>query len=391
MSSRVEIARRHALVVLNAGIFVLGCCLGVSRAQDDTIQRLSAVITGGPTLYRTPEAMDYYSKRGLPQGMAAPQQQRDDAIRSLRATIKLGDMGSRAKDAIPTLIDMFPQLEHVIAKRGVHYTTGNGSLEDWVQTFLVSEKSNFVFSSPFVEFETMSKCESCIEATPVTTMLFQKIGSGGRVVEAVADIFIILRVNAGACALSRITGKEFGSNRDAWQRWWYQESGKYSGAQTPLGYQASATPRKKTFGDIIAGGRYKLHLVTGDDLAGTIVSRDDTSLVLKTESGAPYSFAVVLIDKYEITSAPPPPVAPPKNDVPAPQPAAGASVNGPLTFDDLARGNVTGKMMEIQIKNGSVFRGTLTSAAGDVARINVEGSEIPVSRGVITKIILIPK
>jgi hypothetical protein len=94
---------------------------------------------------------------------------------------------------------------------------------------------------------------------------------------------------------------------------------------------------------------------------------------------------VVLIDKYETVSIPGQ-----KNDAPAAQTLAPA-VNAPLTFDDLTHGNLTGKMVEIRTDNGSIFRGTLASVVGDIARINVEGSEIPVSRSVITKIELTPK
>jgi len=376
-------AKTHGrtFVLLYTGVLVSWSCWGDLRAQDDTVQRLTATILGGPMIYRTPEAIEYYTRRGLSKGLAEQQQKRDDAIRGFRAAIKLGEMGTRAKPAVPVLIDMFPQLEHVVTKRGVHYTTGNGSLEDWVQTFLVSEKSNFVFSSPFVEFETMSKCENSIEATPDTKLLYQKMGASGRIVEAVADIFIILRVNAGACALSRITGKEFGADREAWQRWWSQEAVNKGVAQT---VRPSATSRKKTFGEVRVGGSYKLHLVTGEDLSGTVTFCDDTSLVLKTESGTPYSVEAVLVDKYEVVAAAPSESNPVVPNAPAMQ-------SHTLTFDDLARGSLNGKVLEIQIKNGSVFRGIFIGVSGETARINVEGSEIPVSRGVITKIALIQK
>ncbi len=385
---------RRSWAFLCAGAVMVCCFPGTGRAQDDTVQQLAAIIKSGPMLYRTPEAIEYYSQHGLSKAMAELQQQRDAAIQSLRAAIKLGNMGSRAREAVPVLIDMFPQLEHVVAKRSVHYTTGNGSLEDWVQTFLVSEKSNFVFSSPFVEFETISKCENWVEASPVTTMLSQKIGAGGRIVDAIADIFIILRVNAGACALGRITGREFGSNRDAWQRWWYHDvSGQYGVPLPAPGYPAAAGTRKKKCDDIVVGGKYKLHLVTGDDLAGTVTAKDDTSLVLKTESGSSYGFKAVLVDKYEMTAPPPPvtaPVASQKKDTSVARPPVGPAA-ATITFDDLAQGKYTGKLMEIHIKNGSVFRGTLGAVSGETVRINVEGSEIPISRNVITNMTIIPK
>jgi hypothetical protein len=272
---------------------ILLCCQSPIIAQEeDTVGQLTEIIINGPSLYRTPEAVEYYSRHGV--SATSMESKRDAAIQSLRAAVKLGNMGLGAKSAIPVLIDVFPQLEHVVAKLNVNYSTGNGSMEDWVQTFLVSEKNNFVFSSPFIEFETMSKCENWIEATPVTNIISQRTGKGGRIIEATADIFIILRVNAGACALGHITGKDLGANREAWQKWY-----KETGHQTAMQDSASQPDaKKKASMEIITGQKYKLHLVTGDELFGTVVAKDDSSMVLKTDAGSQYNFATILIDKY---------------------------------------------------------------------------------------------
>jgi hypothetical protein len=64
---------------------------------------------------------------------------------------------------------------------------------------------------------------------------------------------------------------------------------------------------------------------------------------------------------------------------------------GALGFDDLLKGALIGKMLEIRIKNGSIFKGTLAQVTDDIARINVEGSEISVSRNVIVGIRLLTR
>jgi hypothetical protein len=348
------------------------CCFG--QDQADTVQQLIGVILGGPSLYRTPEAVDYFS-RMQPNTIGSDVQQREAAIRSLRAAIRLGEMGDRAKAAIPGLIDMFPQLEHVVAKRGVHYTKGNGTMEDWVQTFLVTEKNKFSFSSPFIEYASISKCENWMEATPVTTMLSKQLGSGGRIIDAVADIIIILRVNAGACALGRITGTDAGNTREEWKRWWQQNGGGTYQAAAP-----TATPQKSgKFSNITVGGKYKIYLVTGDTLAGTVTMVDDTSIVFNTEGQRPYTFRTVLIDKYEVLSSPV------QSSVQQAAPVSGITL---ISCEDLFAGSMKGKTLEITVKNGSLFKGTLVTAGPDVVRLNVEGMEVPISRKMITKIML---
>ncbi|MGB7569960.1 MAG: hypothetical protein WBM07_19000 [Chitinivibrionales bacterium] len=369
------------LAFLSSVIVMPTCCFG--QDQSDSVQQLIDAIKSGPMLYRTPEAVDYFS-RMQPASNGTDLQQREAAIKGLRAAIRLGDMGNNAKAAIPALIDMFPQLEDVVAKRSVHYTTGNGTMEDWVQTFLVTEKNKFSFSSPFMEYASISKCENWMEATPVTTMLSKRLGSGGRIIDAVADIYIILRVNAGACALSRITGHDAGNTREEWRRWWQQNGG--------LSYQAAfpapAAPSSSTgkFRDIAVGGKYKIYLLTGDSLSGTVTAMDDTSVIFDADGHHPYTFRTVLIKKYEVVSVPM-------------QSSEQSAANGPvssgepaaLSYNDLFADSMRGKILEITISNGSLFKGALVTVGPDIVRVNVEGMEIPISRKMITKITLFSK
>jgi hypothetical protein len=365
---------------------VFGLAGGI-RAENDLKQLVNAV-KSAPSLYRTPEAVSYFSRIDASASLPAPQDERDAAVEGLRAAIKLGAMGNDAAEAVPTLVNVFPKLEHVVAKRSVHFTPGNGTLEDWVQTFVVSEKSNFIFSSPFIEYATLSQCENQIEAQPVTTILSKKVGKGGKILDALADIFIILRVNAGACALARITGNELGVSQEAWRNWYYQKSAPSypvpASAAAPV--SAAAPGRRMAFPEILVGGKYKLHLVTNEDLIGEVTSRNDSTVVLKNREGIPYNFSTVLIDRFETLSGY-------EQAAPAGTPAAASDrgESGALTFDDLLKGGMVGKMVEIRIKNGSIFKGTLTQAGAESARIDVEGSEITVSRAVVVGIRVLTK
>ena len=368
--------------IVTATMLLASMLLHGANAQSSDIKELTDAVKSAPSLYRTPEAQDYFSRLG--QGGLSPSspQDRDAAINGLRATIKLGDMGQAAKEAVPVLVDMFPRLEHVAAKRSVHYTPGNGSIEDWVQTYLVSEKNNFIFASPFIEYASLTKCENWIEATPVTTLLSKKTGSGGRVLDAVADIFIIIRVNAGACALARITGNDLGVKQESWRN--QSTSGTAAPYVAPVAQAAGN--RSVPFPEITAGGKYKLRLITGDDLVGTVTSRDDSSLVLKNEEGVPYSFRTMLVEKAESLPASSETGAVDKKET------QNAHIEmGALGFDDVARGNFVGKTIEIRIKNGSIFKGTLVQVTGESARISIEGSEISVSRNVVIGIRLLAK
>jgi hypothetical protein len=375
---------RRSSFAICLSMLLLSLSVNDGAAQDSEIKKLIDAVKLAPPLYRTAEANDYFSRVGS-SDFSSGQQNRDAAIEGLRAIVKLGDMGQAASEAIPTLVDLFPRMEHVAIKRSVHYTPGNGSLEDWVQTYLVNEKNNFVFSSPFVEYATITKCENWIEALPVTTILSKKTGKGGKILDAVADIVIILRVNAGACALVRITGSELGTSQESWQKWYRQSNSAAVSRDVSPTPQPMAQKGQLPFPEIVVNGKYKIHLITGDELIGTITSRDDSSLVLKNSEGVPYRFRAMLIDKFESLAASEPEAVPDKG-APFNRPDMGA-----LGFDDLLKDGMINKMLEIRIKNGSIFKGTLTQVNGESARINIEGSEISVSRSVIIGIRILTK
>jgi hypothetical protein len=342
----------------------------------DSVQLLISVIKSGPMLYRTPEADEYFSQ-GVTLSGQAQNDGREAAIKTLRALVRLGDMGDQAKAAIPAIMEMFPQFEHVVVKKAVHFTKGNGTMEDWVQTFLVTEKNKFSFSSPFIEYASISKCENWMEAVPVTTMLEKHMGSGGRIVDAVADIVIILRVNAGACALARIMGSDAGLTREAWQNWLQKNQVALSTASLA---PSQASPKSAQSAEMSVGGTYKIYLLTGDILSGVVTSMDDSSMSFKTDGGRPYTFKKVLIDKYEPIVISTPAVT-----------QTSTAPTSQLTYEDLFSVSMIGKTLEVTTQNGSILKGNLVAAAPTVIRLSVDGLEVPVSRGAISKLLLISK
>lgn len=125
--------------------------------------------------------------------------------------------------------------------------------------------------------------------------------------------------------------------------------------------------------DILIGGIYKMELLSGDVLEGIIESKTDTSITIDCQ-GQPYFFNGSLVTKYTL-------IAPPKVK-------AATKKGGPVeyTFKELVyHGKSVGTVI-ISIKNGSQFKGTITEIDSETVKLNVEGSVIPISGEIITKI-----
>ena len=135
------------------------------------------------------------------------------------------------------------------------------------------------------------------------------------------------------------------------------------------------------FRDIVVGGKYRIYLMTGDSLAGTVTAMDDTSLVFDTDGRRPYTFRTVLIKKYEVVALPSQSSLEPAARISAPSGEA-----APLSYNDLFAVSMKGKSFEITTLNGSIFKGELVSVGPDVARLNVDGMEVPIFRKMVARI-----
>jgi hypothetical protein len=302
---------------------------------------------------------------------------------SLRAAISLGEMGDKARDAVATLIEMFPQAEHAVVINNAQYGPGMGGFEDWVQTYVVSEKNKFVMSSPFLEYNTLSKCEKWVEAS-ATTDVHQRRMAGSRVVEAMTDIYITLRINAAACALFQITGNDAGNTRESWRQW-YDRTGAASGYResspgTDVAPIKVTTVSAFPIVDYTPGLRYQIELTTGDKVTGVIETVDDNSVTVKIDDGGRYNYQKSFIRNYVLLST-----ATQYSPQPAPAPQSSASSSW-VPYEKLLDLSYSGKLMEVAISNGSVFTGTLGVVDANILHLNVNGSEMPFSRSVIIRI-----
>jgi hypothetical protein len=380
---------------LSTGLFlslVLSLIFSASASDADRVKQLIDIIKKGPSLYRTQEAAAAYV-RFNPQGAmpAVTDEASLAAIKqSIRAAINLSSMGSAAKEAVPTLIEVFPRAEHVALISNAQYGPGVGKFEDWVQTYALSAKNKFVLSSPFIEYQTLSRCEQFVEATAFTDIRTKRT-SGQRIVEALADIYVVLRINAAACALSSITGVSPGNTPEAWRSWY--ASIQVSAAPAPA--VPSSPPAKVTYittpanppPDYVVGGRYQIRLSTGDVIVGTLEGADESSITFRLDNGGRYIYEKSFVRDRTLISAPynvqPSPPATTSTYV---QPAGPSSIS----YEELMNLTYSGKMMEVYMQNGSVLRGTLGVVDASILHLNVDGAEMPVSRSVILRISLVP-
>jgi len=363
---------------------IVTCALSVLAQENERVREYIDIIKKGPSLYRTDEAVQALGKINPAGGIAAVTgPQAFTAMKqSLRAAVGLGDMGDKARDAVATLIEMFPQAEHAVVITGAQYGPGMGGFDDWVQTYVVSEKNKFVMSTPLLEYHTLSKCEKWVEAS-ATTDIRQRRMAGSRVIEAVSDIYITLRINAAACALSQITGSDAGTTRESWRQW-FDHTGSASGYRSASSAPPVAPVNVTTISafpivDYTPGLRYEIQLTTGDKVTGIVETVDDNSVTIKIDDGGRYNYQKSFIRNRTLLSN--------TNQYPAPQvPVSASNFSGSISYDKLLDLSYSGKMMEVVISNGTVFRGTLGVVDGNLLHLNVEGTEMPISRSVIIRI-----
>jgi hypothetical protein len=134
----------------------------------------------------------------------------------------------------------------------------------------------------------------------------------------------------------------------------------------------------KSLDDIQVGGTYHMVLSTGDELEGVVYSKDDTTLVLDCK-GKPYTFRGSLVTEYKLLA---PPLSK-KDDSP--------SSPGPelLTYERLQQDQPTGKDLEVSLKSGKTFRGSLVSIDSEFIKLNVDNSVIPIAQAVIDRIMTV--
>jgi hypothetical protein len=129
--------------------------------------------------------------------------------------------------------------------------------------------------------------------------------------------------------------------------------------------------------DIAVGATYRMTLTTGDVLEGVVDSKTDTSLILDCK-GSAYTFTATLIAESQLLA---PPAAKTALQSGAAEPVA-------ITYEQ-AKQKQPGANLQVKIKSGAVFTGTLVAADNDNLRLNVEGSVIPIGQQVIEQIFVV--
>lgn len=297
--------------------------------EADLLKKYSDDIRGGPAVYYTPEAAAYFATLGT-YSVSGISVDKEAAVRSFVAATKLGGMPlAVARDAVSLLIDIFPRAIHVVRIQQARYA-GEGTFEDCVNTYVMSAKNQFILACPFLDYNSFSLCENFVASDYTTDIIDKQANKKGVIREALFNVRITFTYYAGECALSRLTGMSLGHEQAAWRSWWLTAQATPPVVPAPVPV-APAEPSsyvvtgpntiaivKNTYSDIAVGGKYRVFLNTGDDLTGTVESRDDTSLVLETTDGKPYAFKFTLMQSYQVIEPPKPKPAPPPPPVVVP-------------------------------------------------------------------------
>jgi hypothetical protein len=350
-----------------------------SLSAQTELTKLLMDILNGPKEYYAPDAYAYFTKKGV---SIPPQKSLEEAVTSFRATLKIAAMGRSAGEALQVLIDVFPRGIQVTEVRNVRYN-GEGTFEDWISTYVTSEKTKFLLSSPFLSYNEMSRCEQFVISTYEVARL-----NGEPVTIATNDpvvISVIHTVYFGAYAITAITGQHFGVEKDQWQQWWTSGGKPPEGggvATVATGDVGKARLRSgQLFSDIVPRGKYHMYLSTGDDLIGYVESKSDDELILETGEGKAYSFKSSIIIRYEY-------LEPPKPTSVAPE-KTGAKDSLPFSFDELRGRSVGNRQIEVRINSGMVFRGTLKEINEQAMKLRVGTSVIPITRDVVVNVKLV--
>jgi hypothetical protein len=378
---------RSIIAVVTPLLFTMP--VSVPAASPEQISKMIDDIKTGPLVFYTPEASAYFASLGN-YSVSALSVNKDAAIRSFVATVKLGGTPlGQTKEAVPVLIDIFPKAIHFVEIKQARYA-GEGTFEDCVSTYVMSAKNQFMLSSPFLDYNSMSLCDAYIDGQYETEVIDKEVNRSGAITSALFNLKITFTFYAGECALSRITGMGLGHDPSAWRQWWISSSSGTSasgayGSSTTIVSTPSGMAAVNDYADIQVGGKYRVLLTTGDDFTGTVESRDATSMVLETTDGKPYSFLFSLMQSYQLIQAPPPPAPTP---IATPATASGAEY---ITYDELTERAAARPVVDVKINNGSLFRGRLVAIDTTGIKLDIEGSIVPITKAIIKQIITRPQ
>jgi hypothetical protein len=131
--------------------------------------------------------------------------------------------------------------------------------------------------------------------------------------------------------------------------------------------------------DIVVGKTYHMILTTGDELEGVVDSKTDSSLILESK-GTPYTFIKSLIIEYKLVSN-----ASQNQNVPDTN--TGKKF---FSYEDIQKKPIVGQMLEVQIKDQTIFIGSLVSIDDENLKLSINNSIVPIAQSIVDKIAIVP-
>jgi hypothetical protein len=360
-------ASLNVRIGLFSALLLVGGAALCSGQSDERLSGLIAQISAAPAVYRTPAAQARFSEE---HGFGAAQPGDVQAAKAgLKACIEIAEMGTAGWGAVEILTQRFPQAVHVTSKQATYQ--GEGSVEDFVATLVMSETNKFKLAPPFFNYDVLSSFEPFLQSSSETARMGNEV-----------TVLITFTFHAGAAALSAITGQPFGTDVAAWRSWWVQNPTMSPAAE-------AVVPREQEFvaeadegalggsdlSTIQLGGVYRIVLRTADEFEGTIEANDGVSLIIETRDRGAFSLRGELVESFEL-------IAPPKS----PAPGQSKAVVSEYSFDELLRLRPSGVVLVVHLSSSMTFTGMLASIDASGLKLNVDGSIIPISKEVVVRI-----
>jgi hypothetical protein len=187
---------------------------GSLHAEISLVDQINS-IADGPSLCLTTQAVYNQVPTKIIGAYVDTSSNRVKCRSVLDAVQALSNAGPAAKDAIPILLQKYPIVVHVEVLNNLSYTAEVGTFEDWVLTKTMSVKNKLDLNPPFDAYNLVDPCADFIEATQEHE-IFSPMYRGSVVQNAIVTIRVYYVMYVGACALSRITGLNLGTDQNQW-------------------------------------------------------------------------------------------------------------------------------------------------------------------------------
>lgn len=248
------------------------------------------IITEGPSICLTSQASNFSIPQELLGSGGTISSDHISCRRVIDATVSLGDAGSSAREAINVLLQKYPKAIHVEVLNNLEYIAGAGTFEDWLMTKTMATRNRIELNPPFGAFKIIDPCSEFIEVKQDHEIL-NKVVHGGKMQSATVSIRVYYIIYAGACALSRISGINLGTEQARWLEHYNSGIGSASPVTsapprdaTVTSYRASMieTSTNLSYAELLEkyplGNKVEIRLFNGSVLIGNLASLNDQDL-----------------------------------------------------------------------------------------------------------------